>query len=309
MLKSLSFRLDVLAASALFVAGAIPNSAFPQGSPTPSPSASGGASVTVISRTGPDGEYLSTADGKTLYVADTDTKDTPGCTGNCAKQYPLLALQPDQKCTGSGNVQASLLQTRQLPGTYQTEYSTDIACGATFVSITFPRKILQGVPFHLSINDHAPGDTTGKCAKVGNTTFYMIRPNGTVIPCGAPPTPTPPPAPAPAPPVYLPPTTSTSSCGSFNVCGWTPGWRCYDPYPYLSQCRPECCAFVGDSSCTGSNSCGGYSGGSSSCGPFNVCGWTPGWRCNYSVSDSNPPVGYRPECCYNAGDSSCPGYS
>jgi hypothetical protein len=159
-----------------------------------------------------------------------------------------------------------------------------------------------------------PGDRRGNCLKSFNGTWHLVKPDGTPYSCTAPsPTPTPPPAPPPAaaaPPVsYAPPASSASSCGRYSVCGWTPGYRCYDPNPYLSQCRPECCTYTGDPSCTGSNACGGSSSSSNSnsCGPFTVCGWTPGWHCQYT-NNSSPPVGYRPECCYDAGDSSCQGY-
>ena len=285
--------------------------------------------ISITTRTGPDGEYLTTADGKTLYVSDGDTKNNTGCTGDCAKQYPLLALESGQECKATGSVLSFILESLQLSDPYKTAYSTSIACGNAMVnSVNSPSgpTVFVDVPFHTSLDDHSPGDTNGKCKKVGNSTFYLVKPNGMIISCSAnaSPTPTPPPA-APAPPPTVPypvpypvpaPAGGGGSCGSYNVCGWTPGWRCYDPSPTLSQCRPECCSYTGDTSCPGSNACGGgggssgggnSGGGSSGCGTFNVCGWTPGWRCN-STSSSSPPVGYRPECCYNANDSSCPGY-
>lgn len=293
-MKKSNTRLIWPAISALIVA--VSSSAYPQ------------SSISITSRTGPDGEYLTTSDGRTLYVSDGDTKTSTLCVGDCAKQYPLLALESGQQCTASGSVLSFILESLELPDVYKKAYSTSTACGNAMVN-SVNSTVFVDVPFHTSTSDRSPGDTNGKCTKVGNSKFYLVRPNGRIISCGAGASPSPgPAAPPPAPGSYP---NSGGSCGSYNVCGWTPGWRCYDPNPTLSQCRPECCTYSADPSCTGSNSCGGSgsgSGGSSSCGPFNVCGWTPGWRCNYSVSDSNPPVGYRPECCYNASDSSCPGY-
>lgn len=135
-----------------------------------------------------------------------------------------------------------------------------------------------------------------------------------------------PPAPNPVIPNLAPPIGSSGmpgDCGTFAVCGWTPGWQCYNNH----RGRSSCCWNAGDPSCRGSggsgcnyacrsgspgyncfsNTCGwswcSQCGGSnmpSDCGTTTVCGWTPGWRCFNNHQN-------RPACCWNAGDLSCQG--
>jgi predicted lipoprotein with Yx(FWY)xxD motif len=124
----------------LTVSGAVPtdNSVIPavtRPSATPSPI----DNSVLTTRTDPSkGQFLTTADGKTLYTFDSDTNGTSNCTGNCATIWPPY-LAPNS-AQSSLPLDVSTI-SRADGGPFQYTY--------------------KGKPLYLYSKDIVPGDITG----------------------------------------------------------------------------------------------------------------------------------------------------
>lgn len=251
---------------------------------TPTPSPSPRPTIQVEPETSDVCEHIVDADGKSLYMFDQDPTDESKCVDACAADFLPFVLTAEDQPAIVTPAQEDLLDD---PVTRADEQ----------------RQIVYGGhPLYTFKSDKKPGQIEGHCRDLFGGKWYLIQPDGTACGCEQP---APPPAPAPR---YTSPPSYSPSCGSYDVCGWTPGWRCFDPFPQLSQCRPECCEFVNDFTCGGSDFCGG--GGGYGCTSQTACGWTPGWRCYLPEGGCAP---FDRSClsrctCFDADDFSCPGF-
>ena len=71
-------------------AAAVPSSA--PSAARRSRSGGAGAAIAIAMATGTVGDYLTGADGKTLYVFTADSANTSTCTGTCAQTWPPLVV-------------------------------------------------------------------------------------------------------------------------------------------------------------------------------------------------------------------------
>ncbi|HTG46693.1 MAG TPA: hypothetical protein VK646_03460 [Actinomycetota bacterium] len=105
------------------------------------PPASGAAGSTVQVASTSLGETLTNADGRTLYLFESDSGTTSNCTGSCAATWPALTVggQP----TAAAGLNASMLGTATRSD------------GATQVTY-------NGHPLYVYSGDTAAGQTNGE---------------------------------------------------------------------------------------------------------------------------------------------------
>jgi len=117
--------------------------------------------VTVATKTGPLGAYLTDARGNTLYIYTPDTSPTSTCYGQCIANWPALLT--------NGAPQAATGATATLLG---TSPRTDGSSQVTY----------KGHPLYYFKGDKAAGDTSGQ-GKAG--TSFLVTPAGTQIAAAA----------------------------------------------------------------------------------------------------------------------------
>lgn len=128
------------------------------------PAAGGGStsaaasSVTVATRSGPLGSYLTDGSGMTLYlfVSDTSTKST--CSGPCLTYWPPLR----GKAKAGSGVTASKLGT--ITGTNGR-----------------PQVTYAGHPLYYYAGDAKAGDTTGQGSTNSGAKWWILAPSGQPI--------------------------------------------------------------------------------------------------------------------------------
>jgi predicted lipoprotein with Yx(FWY)xxD motif len=116
--------------------------AAPMASPEASPEASPMASTTVLVATSDElGEYLTDAEGNTLYLFTNDTE--PGvsvCEGGCLENWPLFTAE--EPLTLPEGVEGELTMAEAADGSPMVAYN--------------------GIPLYYFAGDEAPGDTNGQ---------------------------------------------------------------------------------------------------------------------------------------------------
>jgi predicted lipoprotein with Yx(FWY)xxD motif len=141
--------LAISGASALIVA-ACSSAATPSPSPAvatsagASPTASGVAGTTTtvnVANNATVGNFLTGADGKTLYVKKDDSTAAPNCTGACVTNWPPLLVQSGEQVVAGAGVTGSLTTFTRPEGT-QVAYN--------------------GAPLYYFKGDAAAGDTKGQ---------------------------------------------------------------------------------------------------------------------------------------------------
>ena len=122
-------------------------------------SAGGGtSSVTVMTRSGPLGTYLTDSSGKTLYMFASDTPSKSTCTGSCLSFWPPL----DGKATAGSGVTASKLATiTGTNGDAQVTYA--------------------GHPLYHYAKDSKAGDVKGQGSNQSGALWWILAPSGTPI--------------------------------------------------------------------------------------------------------------------------------
>src|ERR1700754_2587368 len=99
------------------------------------------ASVTVQTRNGPNGAYLTDQTGRSLYLFVADKSNTSTCNGACAAQWPPLVTQGAVQA-GNGVDAAKLATSNRQDNTKQVTYNNH--------------------PLYYFIADTAPGQTNGQ---------------------------------------------------------------------------------------------------------------------------------------------------
>ena len=103
----------------------------------------------VKSNTADLGDFLVTADGRTLYTFKNDTEGVSACDADCAKNWPPFTVSEKASLVAGKDVQGELGTIARDDGSLQVTYN--------------------GIPLYLYKEDHVPGDTTGQ--NVGDVWF------------------------------------------------------------------------------------------------------------------------------------------
>jgi predicted lipoprotein with Yx(FWY)xxD motif len=151
--------LLVVAACSSAGASTAPSAAtVPSSAPSAAPSAVGsgaaGAALAIAMATGTVGDYLTGADGKTLYIFTADSANTSTCTGTCAQTWPPLVVTGSAPTPGAG-VTGALTTFARPDGTMQVA--------------------INGYPLYYYAGDTKAGDTTGQ-GKFGK--WFVASPTG-----------------------------------------------------------------------------------------------------------------------------------
>ncbi|MFD8687655.1 hypothetical protein [Streptomyces sp. NPDC059651] len=135
------------------------------GSASATPSATGAASGTVATASGPLGTILVDGDGRTLYLWEADTASRSTCDGDCAKSWPPVTVT-GKPVAGKG-VKASLLgTTTRDDGREEITYN--------------------GHPLYRYADDTNAGDTNGQGSNGFGAAWYVLDAAGNKITKAAP---------------------------------------------------------------------------------------------------------------------------
>jgi predicted lipoprotein with Yx(FWY)xxD motif len=159
-----------LGMAALLVAGCASKKSSNSAASAPATSAAAAATsaagptgpVTVATKTGPLGAYLTDASGNTLYLYTPDTSPTSTCYGQCIANWPAL-LTNGAPQAGTGATATFLGTSPRTDGSSQVTY--------------------KGHPLYYFKGDKAAGDTSGQ-GKAG--TWFLVTPAGAQIAAAAP---------------------------------------------------------------------------------------------------------------------------
>lgn len=122
------------------------------------PSGQGGA-VTISTRSGPLGTYLTDGKGRTLYMFASDTATTSTCSGACARFWPPLttSVAPAEQGGASG----TLTRFTRADGSQQVAYDSH--------------------PLYYFNQDTHAGDTHGQGSDNFGAKWWVLDPAGTPI--------------------------------------------------------------------------------------------------------------------------------
>jgi predicted lipoprotein with Yx(FWY)xxD motif len=134
-----------------------PASSAPAGAAQSSSSSSSGGVVTIETKTGAMGTYLTNGNGKSLYMFASDTSSKSSCTGQCLTYWPPVT----GTATASGGANASLLGS--ITGTNGTQ-------------VTY-----AGHPLYTFAEDNSPGDTKGQGSTNFGAKWWLVAPSGQAI--------------------------------------------------------------------------------------------------------------------------------
>jgi predicted lipoprotein with Yx(FWY)xxD motif len=105
------------------------------------------------------GVVLAHASGRVVYVLEAEGGGPATCTGgDCASQYTPVKGRPTV-ASGDTGVKVALIAVTPMPdGTQQATYN--------------------GQPLYYYSGDQGANDTKGQGHKAGNTTSYLVSPEG-----------------------------------------------------------------------------------------------------------------------------------
>lgn len=116
--------------------------------------------VTVETRTGPMGTYLTDGQGRSLYLFVADTNGTSTCNGPCAADWPPVLT--------SGTPQAGSSVTASMLGT------VDRSDGSKQVTY-------NNHPLYLFSHDTAAGNVKGQGVNEFGALWWLVSPAGNAI--------------------------------------------------------------------------------------------------------------------------------
>ena len=147
--------------------GSSKSSSSSKASSAPAPTkaaSSSGTAVTISTKKGPMGTYLTDSSGRALYLWMADTKDKSSCSAACAKVWPPLTTAAAPKAAGS--VAASDLGTvTRADGTMEITY--------------------KGHPLYYYAGDTGPATTKGQGSSNFGAKWWLVAPSGTAITAAA----------------------------------------------------------------------------------------------------------------------------
>jgi predicted lipoprotein with Yx(FWY)xxD motif len=127
---------------------------------TSSSSSSSSAAVTVMTRNGPMGAYLTDGQGRSLYLFLADKNGKSSCNGACAAAWPPL-LTSGTPQAGSGATGGMLGTTTRDDGTKQVTYNNH--------------------PLYMYSLDKQPGNTNGQGVNAFGALWWLVSPSGSAI--------------------------------------------------------------------------------------------------------------------------------
>jgi predicted lipoprotein with Yx(FWY)xxD motif len=151
----------VLTGLAVLVACGSNNSGSSTGSSSAGP-------VTVETRTGPMGAYLTDGQGRSLYLFVADTNGTSTCNGACARDWPPLLTSGTQQA-GSGTTASMLGTVDRSDGTKQVTYNNH--------------------PLYLFDRDTAAGNVNGQGVNEFGALWWLVSAAGNAITTSSSPSP------------------------------------------------------------------------------------------------------------------------
>lgn len=98
------------------------------------------------------GDFLTSADGMTLYTFANDEAGVSNCTGDCAENWPPFTVGENAKLVAGTGIEGELATIAREDDSLQLTYN--------------------GMPLYLWKDDKAPGDTTGQ--GVGDVWFAAV---------------------------------------------------------------------------------------------------------------------------------------
>lgn len=135
-------------------------------SPAPAPAAAGvspsmpAGTVTISSRSGNVGTYLTDGSGRALYLFMSDTPTTSTCSGACATAWPPL-IGTGTPAVADGAQAAMLGTLARADGTTQVTYG--------------------GHPLYYFAADTTPGTTKGQGKNGFGALWWLVDPAGTAL--------------------------------------------------------------------------------------------------------------------------------
>ncbi len=149
-------RLSLAAAAVLAAVALAACSSGSGGTPS-----SNSGPVTVTTKSGSLGTYLTDGSGKTMYMFAPDTTNTSTCYGACATAWPPVA----GNATAGSGVTASMLTTiTRSDGSKQASYN--------------------GHPLYYYVGDSGAGQTNGQNSNANGGLWWVLSPAGDPIKTG-----------------------------------------------------------------------------------------------------------------------------
>jgi predicted lipoprotein with Yx(FWY)xxD motif len=123
-------------------------------------SGSSTSGVSLMTRSGASGMYVTDVAGRALYLFEPDTKTTSHCNGACATNWPPLISAG--MVTAGSTVNASAISTiTRAGGAHQVTY--------------------HGHPLYYFIADKAAGDTNGQGINAFGGLWLLLTPSGQAL--------------------------------------------------------------------------------------------------------------------------------
>lgn len=115
--------------------------AEPTEAPTDAPTAAPTSAPGVVLGIDPEGGFLITPDGYSLYTFDNDSPGESSCDADCAENWPPLTLPAGMSAGGAAGILGLVSTITRADGTLQVTYND--------------------APLYFYAGDNAPGDTEG----------------------------------------------------------------------------------------------------------------------------------------------------
>jgi predicted lipoprotein with Yx(FWY)xxD motif len=106
-----------------------------------------------VSSTDELGEFLVTADGRTVYLFSNDEPGVSNCADECAEAWPPVMVAADERLVAAEGIEGEWGTIERADGAMQVTYN--------------------GMPLYLFAEDAAPGDTNGQA--VGDV-WWVVEP-------------------------------------------------------------------------------------------------------------------------------------
>jgi predicted lipoprotein with Yx(FWY)xxD motif len=119
-----------------------------------------GAAITIATRHGTDGTYLTNRSGRAVYLWVADTSDSSTCSGACAAAWPPVTTKGAPQASGSAHA-GDLGTTRRSGGTLQVTY--------------------DGHPLYYYAGDTGAGQTNGQGSNGFGAKWWLVAPSGSAI--------------------------------------------------------------------------------------------------------------------------------
>jgi predicted lipoprotein with Yx(FWY)xxD motif len=127
---------------------------------TPSSSAGAGGGLTLSTKSGPVGTYLTDGSGRSLYEFASDTATKSLCLGACVSAWPPLTSS-SAAIPGNGVIESDIGSITRSDGSKQVTYN--------------------GHPLYYFSGDSSAGQTNGQRSTAFGAKWWLLSPAGAVI--------------------------------------------------------------------------------------------------------------------------------